>query len=327
MFQSLSAAAAEIPKTSSSDDMIERGVCLVLAGVGSYKLVFAQDGFPAVERAVDDCSASSSSLATVETDVHTLIKLADGSWSPLRAVTGGYVKIKPPSAPSVSGERQSRASQRKALGPWFAALKRAGLAIQAGVEIGLRDGAGKRVAAEVVSERGNFFLVKVSIDEVAGAPEVANVKVSIDEVARAPEVASVCWECEKTYEDFLKLSRILVAANFQVKALENKWRGKVASMRAQRDQARLENIALRQLLRTYSTAAAEGFDTESSDSDDSSLGMTQLHEQVQQDGGDDEKSNPWMFLDVAEAVRLSSVSKAYRDLVSEWTPLDTCAAV
>lgn len=214
VYSSLCAAVAGVPKrepSTSSDDQ-ERGLCLVLTGVGSYLLAFAADGTPTAARA--DSTIAANALGTIVTDVHTLLKLADGSWSPLRAVTSGHVKFSPSAAKASAGSR-SRVDQRQSLGPWVAALKRAGLVIRKAVDSGLH-GAGK-VVARVASER----------DDVAGKAVVTRYIVTVsvqDEHSKTPQsresqksAASVCWEREKTYEDFAKLRKQLEAAKVLAK--------------------------------------------------------------------------------------------------------------
>ena len=105
-------------------------------------------------------------------------------------------------------------------------------------------------------------------------------------------------------------------AEFQ--ELSDKWKAEVESLRAQRDQARLENIALTQLLRTYDGDDAEDLICEDLDTD-ASISDRRI--------GSDDMSNPWMFLDIAEAVRLSAVSWTFYTLVMEWTPLWTSQGV
>jgi hypothetical protein len=162
-----------------------------------------------------DTTVAANALGTIKTDVHTLLKLANGSWSPLRAVTSGHVKFSPSAAKASAGPR-SRMDQRQSLGPWVAALKRAGLAIRDAVDSGLH-GAGNFVA-RVASERNDVAGKAIVTRYIVTV--VTTVSVQEEHSINAPSKESQAgtsterWKCEKTFEEFLKLRKELGAANF-----------------------------------------------------------------------------------------------------------------
>ena len=213
VYRCLCAAAADVPyrEPSTSQNDQEKGVCLNLIGVGRYLLAFSSSGAPTVERLHSTVAANSTIAGTITTDVHTLFKLANKSLSPLRAITSGQVKFA--SSQSTSGSR-NRVDNRRILGPWVPALKRAGLEIQDAVESSLQD-AGE-ISVRVTSEPNSEASQRASKTEWTRYVVTVIVRNEHELSALSNdaqrETSDLRWECNKTYADFFKLRKQLAAS-------------------------------------------------------------------------------------------------------------------
>jgi len=158
VFQSLAEAVREVPREISG---IGRSIVLVLDHIGSYVLGYSSDGQATVQRHASTIASNDvNGQALIRTDVPTLVALSDGSLSPMRAFTMGKLKFtaatSPPDAP--------RLDRREVMGPWIAALRRAGNSMSKKVQAGA-DVESLQLSARVLKSgpsKANLFTIQVS---------------------------------------------------------------------------------------------------------------------------------------------------------------------